>query len=105
MTHSGESDLEMRTAAQAYFALMTSTADALFTKTLDGIVLTWNRGAELLYGYAADDIIGHVVRLLDPDLTGAEVDTLCHAVAAGETVQALETVRRRRDGTRVHVSL
>jgi diguanylate cyclase (GGDEF)-like protein/PAS domain S-box-containing protein len=95
----------MRAAAQAFFALMTSSADALFTKTLNGTVLTWNRGAEVLYGYSAADMIGRNVRLLDPDTAGADVAALLKAVAAGETVQGLETVRRRRDGTMVDVSL
>jgi diguanylate cyclase (GGDEF)-like protein/PAS domain S-box-containing protein len=96
---------EAEREAQTFLALVTSTADAVFTKNLDGIILTWNRGAERLYGYMAVDVIGRHVSLLHPDASGAEVASLLRVVAAGDFVHGLETVRRRRDGTSVDVSL
>ena len=96
---------ESEQAAQAFLALVTFTADAVFTKSLEGIILTWNRGAERLYGYLAADVIGRHVSLLHPDASGAEVASLLRVVAAGDFVDGLETVRQRRDGTSVDVSL
>jgi diguanylate cyclase (GGDEF)-like protein/PAS domain S-box-containing protein len=105
MTRESRRSTEDAAQLQTFWALVTSTADAIFTKSVDGTILTWNRGAELLYGYGASDVIGRHVSLLDPDETGAEVRALLKAVAAGETVQDMETVRRRRDGTVVDVLL
>jgi diguanylate cyclase (GGDEF)-like protein/PAS domain S-box-containing protein len=96
---------EAQETAQQFFAIVSSSADAIFTKALDGIILTWNRGAEMLYGYTADDVVGRHVGLLDPHETGVEIQGLLEAVAAGETVSGLETVRRHRDGTILDVSL
>lgn len=96
---------EAEEAAQTLFAIISSSADAIFTKSLDGTILSWNRGAERLYRYPADEVIGRHVTLLDPQQTHAEIQGLLAAVAAGETVHGLETVRRRRDGTHVDVSL
>jgi diguanylate cyclase (GGDEF)-like protein/PAS domain S-box-containing protein len=96
---------ESEQAAQAFLALVTFTADAVFTKNLDGVILTWNRGAERLYGYMAADVIGRHVSLLHPAASGAEVASLLRVVAAGDFVHGLETVRQRRDGTSVDVSL
>ncbi|MDX6198686.1 MAG: hypothetical protein QOJ79_1837 [Actinomycetota bacterium] len=98
-------DSEMREAAQAFFAMMSSTPDAVFTKSLEGTILTWNRGAERLYGYVADDVVGQHVGLLDPDPSGADVASLLRLVAGGDSVSGYETTRRRRDGTNVAVSL
>jgi diguanylate cyclase (GGDEF)-like protein/PAS domain S-box-containing protein len=98
-------DREMREAAQAFFAMMSSTPDAVFTKSLDGTILTWNRGAERLYGYLAADVVGQHISLLDPDPSGAEVASLLRLVAGGDSVSGYETTRRRRDGTTVVVSL
>jgi diguanylate cyclase (GGDEF)-like protein/PAS domain S-box-containing protein len=91
--------------AQELSAIVTSTADAVFTEDLDGTIRTWNRGAEDLYGYAAADVVGRHVGLLASDGAATETQSVLRAVAAGETVRALETVRRRRDGSRVDISL
>jgi diguanylate cyclase (GGDEF)-like protein/PAS domain S-box-containing protein len=98
-------DSKMREAAQAFFAMTSSTPDAVFTKSLDGTILTWNRGAERLYGYLAADVVGQHISLLDPDPSGAEVASLLRLVAGGDSVSGYETTRRRRDGTKVAVSL
>jgi diguanylate cyclase (GGDEF)-like protein/PAS domain S-box-containing protein len=91
--------------AKALSAIVTTTADAIFTKSIDGTILSWNRGAENLYGYASSDIIGQHVSLLELDPAGPEVQAILTAVAGGETVRSLDTVRRRRDGSSVAVSL
>ncbi|MCU1591124.1 MAG: diguanylate cyclase/phosphodiesterase with sensor(s) [Frankiales bacterium] len=96
---------EAEQAAQTFLAVITSSADAVFTKRLDGIILTWNRGAERLYGYLAADVIGRHVDLLDPQHAGVEIQYLLRVLSAGESVLGLETVRRRRDGAMLDVSL
>jgi diguanylate cyclase (GGDEF)-like protein/PAS domain S-box-containing protein len=91
--------------AQALSAIVESTADAVFTKSLDGRILTWNRGAEQLFGFAASDVLGQHVSMLAPANGDDEVRTILRAIAAGETVRDLDTIRRRRDGSKVEVSL
>jgi diguanylate cyclase (GGDEF)-like protein/PAS domain S-box-containing protein len=91
--------------AQALAAIVETTGDAIFTKSIDGTILTWNRGAEQLYGYTANDAIGCHVSLLHADEAIYEVQSILASVAAGETVRGLETIRHRRDGSRVEVSL
>jgi diguanylate cyclase (GGDEF)-like protein/PAS domain S-box-containing protein len=91
--------------ARALAAIVETTGDAIFTKSVDGVILTWNKGAEQLYGYSADDAIGCHVSLLNPHETATEIESILAAVVAGETVRGLETVRHRRDGSRVEVSL
>jgi PAS domain S-box-containing protein/diguanylate cyclase (GGDEF)-like protein len=90
---------------QALASIVTSTADAVFSKSLDGTILTWNRGAAELYGYAEDEVLGQNVSILSPHDTSGEVAAILAAIADGDTVRSLETVRRRRDGSTVYVSL
>lgn len=91
-------------ALAALSAIVTSTADAVFSKALDGTIRSWNRGAVSLYGYTEDEAVGQNVDILQPrgDATG-EVKAILETVAAGGTVRDLDTVRRRRDGSLVHV--
>jgi PAS domain S-box-containing protein len=72
---------------------------------LDGIILTWNGGAERVFGYAADEIIGRSVLTLVPPDSAQEVIDLLDKVRREEPVLHHETVRVRRDGTRLHVSV
>jgi diguanylate cyclase (GGDEF)-like protein/PAS domain S-box-containing protein len=92
-------------AARALSVIVESSGDSILTKALDGTILTWNRGAEELYGYPAGDVIGRHVRLLDAHVGAEDVHAILATVAAGETVRAHETVRRRRDGSTIDVSL
>jgi diguanylate cyclase (GGDEF)-like protein/PAS domain S-box-containing protein len=86
-------------------AIVASSADAIFGKTLDGTIRSWNRGAAALYGYTEDQAVGQKVDMLVPSTAIDEVGRILRTVAAGETVRDLETVRRRRDGSLLHVSL
>jgi PAS domain S-box-containing protein len=92
--------------AQAHLAAVVSSSDdAIVSKTLDGIVTSWNRGAEALYGYSADEMVGQPIeRLVPPELRDEEADILAR-LARGERVDHLETERLTRDGRRVAVSL
>jgi PAS domain S-box-containing protein len=79
--------------------------DAIFSKTLKGIITTWNRAAERLYGYAAAEIVGRPVSLLVPPDRLDEVPAILARLARGETVDRYRSVRRRKDGRQVDVSL
>jgi len=86
-------------------AIVTSSNDAIISKDLRGIVTSWNRAAEQLFGYRAEEMIGQPESLLiPPDLRNEEPATLGQ-VERGETVEHYETIRRRKDGTDIHVSL
>lgn len=86
-------------------AIVASSDDAIFGKTLDGIILTWNGGAERLYGYEAREIIGQPVQTLVPADRQQEWHALMEQLRAGERVDHLETVRVRKDGSLVEVSI
>ena len=90
---------------QRMAALVESANDAIVTKDLTGIIRSWNPGAERLLGYPADDIIGEsVTRLLPEDRQGEET-MLLERIRNGQRVSNFESVRRRRDGSLVEVSL
>jgi PAS domain S-box-containing protein len=86
-------------------AIVDSADDAIISKDLDGIIQSWNAGAERLFGYTADETIGRsVTMLMPPDRVNEEPGILAR-IARGERVEHYETVRRRKDGTLVEVSL
>jgi PAS domain S-box-containing protein len=93
-------------AMQAYLAaIVESSNDAIIGKTLRGIITCWNKGAERLFGYTAAEIIGLPVNtLIPPDRLEEEVEIL-ERLGRGERIEHLETVRVRKDGTLVDVSL
>jgi two-component system CheB/CheR fusion protein len=86
-------------------AIVESSTDAILGKNLDGIITAWNRGAQQLYGYTAEEAIGQHVRLIAPKDRERELEDILERVKSGESVPAFETVRKRRDGTLVDVSL
>ncbi len=86
-------------------AMVASSEDAIITKSLDGIVLSWNAGAERIYGYTAEEMVGQPITRLAPAGRKDEVSELLALVSRGEAVTHRETVRIRKDGTRVEVSL
>jgi PAS domain S-box-containing protein len=80
-------------------AIVDSSNDAILSKTLDGTIVTWNRGAERLYGYAAGEIVGKSVALLMPRGSSGELATLLGRILGGGSVEHYETVRVRKDGS------
>ncbi|HEX2793990.1 MAG TPA: PAS domain S-box protein [Croceicoccus sp.] len=86
-------------------AVVENSDDAIIAKTLDGTVLSWNKGAENLFGWSAQDMIGRSVRVLIPDDRQAEEDALIRQIVAGQRVAAMHTVRLRRTGVPVRVSV
>jgi PAS domain S-box-containing protein len=86
-------------------AIVESSDDAIFTKTLDGRLLSWNRAAERMYGYTTEEVIGKPVSLLLPPDRPEELTRILQGIRNGERVDHLETIRRAKDGHLVHVSL
>jgi PAS domain S-box-containing protein len=92
-------------AAQHFAAIVESSDDAIISKDLDGIIVSWNRGAERLFGYSADEIVGKpVLTLIPKERQGEEPDILAR-IRRGERIDHYETVRQRKNGTRVDISL
>jgi PAS domain S-box-containing protein len=86
-------------------AIVESSDDAIVSKDLNGIVLTWNRGAERLFGYAAEEIVGRSITILIPPDRQDEESGILERLRRGERVDHYETVRRRKDGSLVEISL
>ena len=85
--------------------IVESSDDAITAQTLDGTIISWNRGAERMYGFSAEEAIGLSIHVLTPGDRKPETDELLAAIAAGERIEQLETVRLRKDGTLRDVSL
>jgi len=86
-------------------AVVDSSEDAILSKTLNGTITAWNPGAERLFGYSASEAVGKPMRmLLPPERTHEEVDILAR-ISRGERVEHFETVRVRKDGTQIDVSV
>ncbi|MFP5212538.1 MAG: PAS domain S-box protein, partial [Acidobacteriota bacterium] len=86
-------------------AIVDSSEDAIIGKTLDGTIISWNHAAERIYGYRAEEVIGRSVSILTPDGGDREFDEILRKIARSEVVQHYETLRRRKDGEVIHVSL
>ena len=85
-------------------AIVESSEDAIVSKNLDGIITSWNAGARRLFGYTADEIVGQPVSRLMPE-DHDDMRMILETVRRGEGVEHFETVRRRKDGSLVTVSL
>jgi len=86
-------------------AIVESSEDAIISKTVNGEILTWNAGAEKVYGYPADEVIGKPMTLLLPKDRPDEENSILEKIRAGERVQHFETVRRNKAGEEIDVSL
>jgi PAS domain S-box-containing protein len=99
---------ERKTAheAQARLAAIVSNSDdAIISKDLNGIIMTWNRGAERIFGYTAEEVVGKPVTILMPPERVDEEPGILSRIRHGESIDHYETVRRRNDGSLLDVSL
>lgn len=85
-------------------AVVEGSNDAIISKTLDGTITAWNSGAERLFGYTAAEAVGRPVCMLFPPELAPEESGILARIARGQRVESFETVRLRKDGTRVDVS-
>jgi PAS domain S-box-containing protein len=86
-------------------AIIESAEDAIITKTLEGIITSWNKGAERIFGYTAEEAIGQPVVMLIPADHQDEEPAILARLRAGERIEHYETVRVRKDGSLVDISL
>src|SRR5205807_8514325 len=97
--------IQLEDALARYAAVIESSEDAIITKTLTGTILSWNPGAERLYGYRAEEVEGHPISILFPPERRDEWERTLDRVRRGAHVEHQETVRVRRGGRRVQVSV
>ena len=99
---------ERRRAEEQRFqlaAIVDSSDDAIIGKTLDSIIISWNRGAQRLFGYSADEAVGKPISLLLPPGVAGEEPAIIARIRQGERVQPFETVHRHKDGRELDVSV
>jgi PAS domain S-box-containing protein len=90
---------------QRLAAIVESADDAILTKNLNGIITSWNKGAQRLFGYTAEEIVGRSVTTLIPVERQDEEPTILARVRRGERIDHYETIRKRKDGSLVEISL
>jgi len=86
-------------------AIVESAEDAIVSKDLHGIIQSWNRGAERIFGYTAEEAIGRPITIVIPDDRLDEEAEVLRRIRAGHAVEHFETVRQRKDGSPIHISL
>ena len=86
-------------------AIVETSEDAIYSKDLEGRVRSWNRGAEKMFGYSANEMIGQPISTLSPPERKREADEMLEFLRRGESIDHFETVRVRKDGTLVEVSV
>jgi len=92
-------------AAFRLAAIVESSDDAIVSKTLQGVNTSWNRTAERMFGFPAEEAIGQSIRIIIPPERWSEEDEVLRQIAAGHSVEHFETERRRKDGSPIQISL
>jgi PAS domain S-box-containing protein len=86
-------------------AIVRSSEDAIVSKDLNGIVKSWNPAAERMFGFTAEEAVGRSIRMIIPADRQSEEDEVLRRIRRGESIDHFETIRRRKDGSEVAVSL
>jgi PAS domain S-box-containing protein len=86
-------------------SIIDSSEDAILSKNLDGTITSWNRGAERMYGYMAEQVIGRHISLLAPPDRADEISNILQKIVAGESVDHFESVRLTKEGLHLDVSI
>jgi PAS domain S-box-containing protein len=94
-----------RDARALVTSLVESSVDAIVTKTLEGVITSWNAAAQRLFGYSADEMIGTPIRRLIPPDRQTEEDEILARLRRGERIEHFETVRLAKDGRRLDISV
>ncbi len=90
---------------QLLSSIVESSDDAIISKDLNGVIMTWNKGAQRIFGYTAEEMVGKPVMLLIPVARHDEEPEILARLRRGERIDHYETVRRRKDGTEIDISL
>jgi two-component system CheB/CheR fusion protein len=96
---------DRRRTEERLAAIIESSEDAVISKSLDGVIMTWNSGAERLFGYTAAEAIGRPVTMLIPPERIDEEPGILARIRRGERIEHYDTVRRRKDGSAIDISL
>ena len=88
-----------------FASIVESSEDAIVSKDIAGIITTWNKGAERLFGYTSEEVVGKPVSILIPSDRHTEERAILERIGRGDRIENYETVRRRKDGSLVDVSL
>ena len=92
-------------AAHHYQAIVESSEDAIVSKDLDGVILSWNRGAERLFGFTSEEAVGRPITIIIPRDRLDEESAILAKIHCGERIEHFETIRQRKDGSLVDISL
>ena len=95
----------LETAALRLAAIVESSDDAIIGKTLEGVIVDWNRGAQRLYGYDASEVVGRPISVLIPEDRPDELPAILSRLKRGERIDHYETERVTKDGRRLNVSV
>jgi PAS domain S-box-containing protein len=95
---------KMEEARERLAAVVDSSDDAIISKTLDGVITSWNRGAEKVFGYTAEEAVGRPMLMLMPAERANEEPQILVQIRQGQSVDRFETVRVRKDGAKIDVS-
>ena len=101
----GGESLSRDRAAQHYAAIVELSDDAILSKDLDGVITSWNRGAQRLFGYTAEEAVGSSLTMIIPTDRHDEEPMILERVRRGERIDHYETVRQRKDGSLVDISI
>jgi PAS domain S-box-containing protein len=92
-------------SARHYVAIVESSDDAILSKNLDGVITSWNQGAQKLFGYTAEEVVGKSVTILIPSERHDEEPLILGRIRRGERIDHYETIRQRKDGSLIDISL
>ena len=92
-------------ATQRIASIVESSDDAIVSKDLNGVIINWNKGAERIFGYTAEEVVGKPITILIPPDRHDEEPSILERIRRGERVEHFETVRMRKHGSRVDISL
>ena len=92
-------------ASRRLAAIVETSADAIISKDLNGVIATWNKGAERLFGYLEQEAVGKPITMLIPEQQRDEETRILARIRSGERIDHFETIRRRKDGSLVTISL
>jgi PAS domain S-box-containing protein len=96
---------EAEGAAARLAAIVQSSDDAIVSKTLDGVITSWNAAATRMFGYAPEEVIGRSITIIIPEDRREEEIRVLAAIRRGESIEHFETIRVRKDGTSIPISL
>ncbi|HXC98783.1 MAG TPA: PAS domain S-box protein, partial [Verrucomicrobiae bacterium] len=99
-----QADEQLRRSQRELAEIVASSADAIIGKDLNGVITSWNFGAEKIFGYRADEARGHSITMLLPPDRAEEEQRILELVRRGERVEPFETVRVRKDGSLIHIA-